>query len=117
VKTALPSPKEAYVEVKTETLPFPLLIAVYRAGVRRGNEEANAFDWGCRPAGKFEDELVDALHDYCNEGIHWEDERYWKYDVAERWVAERLAEFKAEEARAIEARKAAREALVKTRSE
>jgi NADH:ubiquinone oxidoreductase subunit F (NADH-binding) len=45
------------------TLTIDQVIEIFRAGMRRGEEEASAFDWGCSPIGRASDDLVEALMD------------------------------------------------------
>lgn len=77
--------------VKTAALNFPLLFAVYQAGIRRGQAEANAYDWGCRPTGKQEDELVEALYDHLNAGQKWGEPGYLDWQRVEKLVADAQA--------------------------
>jgi hypothetical protein len=74
--------------VKTTKLDFPLLLEVYRAGVRRGTVEATSFDWGSQPTGKWEDELVEALYYRLNDGKRWGEDGYLDYAAVETLVAQ-----------------------------
>ena len=59
---------------------------IYEAGIRRGNDEQLAFDWGSRPCGKAYDELEDTLHDILNEGINWGEEGYKDFTAIKELV-------------------------------
>jgi hypothetical protein len=72
-------------------LDFPLLLEVYRAGVRRGSEEATSFDWGEHPSGKWEDELVEALYYHLNGNTKWGEPGYLDWNAIESIVANAIA--------------------------
>ena len=59
----------------TETYAFTIeqIKAIYAAGIKRGGDEATAFDWGCRASGGQFDELEEALDDIWNDGKPFED--------------------------------------------
>lgn len=59
---------------------------IYEAGIRRGNEEATAHEWGSSPSGTKFGELEDTLHDILNEGVKWGEPGYVDYDVVEKMV-------------------------------
>lgn len=40
---------------------------IYRAGIRRGNQESSSFEWGCIPSGKEFEELSSCLFDLAND--------------------------------------------------
>lgn len=48
-----------------------LIDAVYKAGVKRGEDEATAYNWGGHARGKFYDELDEAIHEWVNDGVAW----------------------------------------------
>ena len=60
-------------DVKIDVCDFPKIInAVFTAGIRRGEEIANAYEWGTRAGGKDVDILVCEVCDILNEGKNWE---------------------------------------------
>jgi hypothetical protein len=73
---------------KTFTFTIEQIKDIYRAGIRRGQEEATAFDWGSTPTGNEFDECVSAIYDIVNEGKDfWADDRI-DYNVVEEWFQE-----------------------------
>ena len=54
---------------------------IYEAGIRRGNDEATAHEWGSRPSGSQFDELEEAMHDILNQGVVWGEPGYVDYDA------------------------------------
>lgn len=60
---------------------------IYEAGIRRGNDEATAHDWGTSPSGSKFDELESAMHDVLNEGVKWGEDGYVDYDAVTKMVA------------------------------
>lgn len=64
---------------------------IYRAGIRRGNDEATSFEWGSTPSGKEFDECIDAIYDIVNEGksIFAESDDFIHYDVIKSWFKEK----------------------------
>jgi len=73
---------------KTFTFTIEQIKDIYRAGIRRGEEEATAFEWGSSPTSKEFDGCVEAVYDIINEGKKWEDIDYFNYSVVERWFQE-----------------------------
>lgn len=61
---------------------------IYEAGIRRGNDEATAHDWGTRPDGNKFDALVEAMSDIVNEGKTFTDDDYTHWDDVEKIVNE-----------------------------
>jgi hypothetical protein len=43
------------------TLTPKQVLAIYKAGIERGADEATAYDWGCHPTGSFLDPLENAM--------------------------------------------------------
>ena len=70
---------------KTFTVTIDQIKEIYHAGIRRGQEEQGASDWGCRPQGSKYFELVYEFHDIVNKDRHWMDDDYVKYEVIEQW--------------------------------
>ena len=58
---------------------------IYRAGIRRGEEEQCAYDWGSSPSGHEFDECVEAVYDIVNVGKNWEDKDFVGYDTIREW--------------------------------
>lgn len=75
---------------------WPLVLAAYDAGVKRGNDEATAFDWGERLHEKYHEELVSAVHDWMNEGRDWRAGDIVSYDAAHAVVAQAIEARRAE---------------------
>ncbi len=75
---------------------MPLLLAVYDAGIKRGNDEASAFEWGSSPSGKYPDELIDVLHTFANEGIDWDKGEIVHWDTVAEHVAHAIEARRAE---------------------
>lgn len=65
----------------THTFTVDQIKEIYNAGVKRGNDEAVAFEWGGAPQGNFFDGFIDAVHEIVNEGIKFDDPRYVDYDT------------------------------------
>lgn len=72
--------------MKLPETTFTLLDAVYRAGIRRGEDEATAFEWGSRASGGQYDNLVEALYDFVNHGVEFGHADYKDWDAIEAWV-------------------------------
>ena len=49
--------------MKNFTLTLQDVIAIYNAGISRGESEACAYEWGCSPSGDRYDNLVEQLCD------------------------------------------------------
>ena len=56
---------------KTFTFTVEQIKAIYRAGIRRGEEVQSAYDWGSTASGWQYDELVSAIDDIVNENKPW----------------------------------------------
>lgn len=69
---------------------WPLLDAVFKAGVKRGQDEATAFDWGASPSGEFYDQLDDALHEFNNEGLAYDDPGYLTFEGVSEFRAQAI---------------------------
>jgi len=65
---------------------FALLDAIYKAGMRRGSDEATAHDWGSRASGSEYDNLIEALHDHINHGLAYDHPDYHDWDAIQAWV-------------------------------
>lgn len=50
---------------------------IYEAGIKRGSDEATAFDWGCNASGNHYDGLIEAVHSILNTDVTWEDRVLW----------------------------------------
>ena len=75
-----------------EALDWKMLKAVYQAGMRRGSDEASAYDWGTSASGGEYDNLVEAIYDTVNEDIPWHNDSHQSYDVITDWVKTQLAQ-------------------------
>jgi hypothetical protein len=62
---------------------------IYSAGIRRGNEEATAFEWGESASGSYYGECVMAVHDIVNESFKWDETGYTNYQTIEKWFKEK----------------------------
>ncbi len=60
---------------------------IYRAGIRQGQDEATAFDWGSSTFGNRFDECVSAIHDIVNEGKTFDSPDYVLYSTVESWFS------------------------------
>ena len=69
----------------TMTFTIDQIKDIYRAGMRRGESEASAYEWGSSATGSTFDECVDAIHNIVNDGVNMFDDRYIEYDVVEAW--------------------------------
>jgi hypothetical protein len=70
-----------------EQLDWKLLKAVYAGGIRRGADEASAYEWGAHPTGKQYDDLAEAIHDHVNDGRKYDDPAYVSWAAVEAAVA------------------------------
>jgi len=59
--------------------------AIFNAGVRRGKDEASAYEWGCPTFGWEFDECCDAMEDIVNKNVHWEDPAHIDYNTIKAW--------------------------------
>jgi hypothetical protein len=73
---------------KTFTFTIEQIKDIYRAGIRRGESQQSAYDWGCRASGDEYDECAEVIQDIINEGIKWGEEGYTDHDVVESWFKE-----------------------------
>lgn len=73
---------------KTFTFTIEQIKDIYRAGIRRGEEEASAYEWGSSASGSDIDNCVEAVCDIINEGIQWSDEKYTDFSTVEKWFKE-----------------------------
>jgi hypothetical protein len=70
---------------KTFTFTVEQIKQIYAAGIRRGNDESLAYEWGQRPdSGEF-DWLHDAIHGIVNDGKQYDNENYADYSKIEEW--------------------------------
>ncbi len=68
------------------TFTIEQIKGIYDAGIRRGMNEASAYEWGSTTVGNTYDEAVDWFHDFVNTGVDWQDEEnYVKYDTVKSW--------------------------------
>lgn len=70
----------------TMTLTMDQIKTIYEAGIRRGNDESSAHEWGSSPSGSKFDELEGALFDIVNHGVSYGDAGYVDYDQVEDMV-------------------------------
>jgi hypothetical protein len=61
------------------------IIDIYRAGIRRGADEASAYECGSYPNGGEYDELVAVMHEISNVGKQWDSPDYISYDIISEW--------------------------------
>lgn len=74
------------VEMKTMTLTMDEIKEIYDAGIRRGQDEASSYDWGCTPTGKRFDELQEALFDIVNKGKQWDAPDRTEWNEIAQWL-------------------------------
>jgi len=68
------------------TLTIEDIKEIYQAGIRRGEEQQSAYDWGSSPMSKKFDDCISALYDIVNKNKNSIDhDDYIKYSVVERW--------------------------------
>lgn len=72
--------------MKTMTLTIDQIKHIFEAGISRGQNEAVAFDWGCRASGKKFDDLVEALIDIVNADKKWGDDGFVEWNEVEQWL-------------------------------
>jgi len=70
---------------KTFTITIEQIKKIYQAGIRRGESEQCAYDWGSSASGSTYDECVEAIHDIVNEGTQWGAPNYTEWGVIEKW--------------------------------
>jgi hypothetical protein len=70
---------------KTFAFTIEQIKEIYRAGIRRGGDEATAYEWGSTPTGQEFDDCVDAIYDIINKGIDWEDPSHTSRRDIESW--------------------------------
>lgn len=63
---------------------WPLLEAVYLGGIQRGNDAATSYEWGSSPTGKLYDNLDEAIYDWANDGLGFDDPRRVSFGEAEQ---------------------------------
>ena len=73
---------------KTFTFTIEQIKDIYRAGIRRGNDEQSVYDWGCSPSSREFYECVCVIQDIVNQGIKFGEENYTKFDIIESWFKE-----------------------------
>ena len=74
---------------KTFTFTIEQIKDIYQAGIRRGENQQCAYDWGSRAGGGEYDECVEAIHDIVNEGKQWGAPDYTEWGVIESWFKEK----------------------------
>ncbi len=67
------------------TLTRAEMVAIYRAGMQRGSDEAVAFDWGSTASGTWDDGLHEEVCDIINAGMPWADEQRVRFDEIREW--------------------------------
>ena len=70
---------------KTFTFTIEQIKEIYQAGIRRGENQQCAYDWGTRAGGGEYDECVEAIHDIVNEGKPRGAPDYTEWDTVEKW--------------------------------
>ena len=73
---------------KTFTFTIEQIKDIYRAGIRRGESEQSAYDWGSRVSGGEYDDCVEAIYDIFNEEFRQGTAGYVSYDEVEAWFKE-----------------------------
>ena len=61
---------------------------IYDAGVKRGEHQSSAYEWGASPSGGYFDECIDELHDIVTECYAKDDESRVDYDTVKEWFKE-----------------------------
>ena len=70
---------------KTFTLTTEQIKDIYSAGMRRGESDQCAHDWGALANGDRFFECIEAIHDIVNEGFKWGDVGYTDFSDVEAW--------------------------------
>lgn len=70
---------------KTFTFTIEQIKTIYQAGIRRGENQQCAYDWGTRAGGGEYDECVEAIHDIVNKDKQWGAPDYTEWGVIEGW--------------------------------
>lgn len=68
------------------TLTIEDIKEIYEAGIRRGEEQQSAYDWGSVPISRKFDECISSLYDIVNKDKNSIDhDDYIEYSEVERW--------------------------------
>lgn len=70
---------------KTFTFTAEQIVKIYEAGIRRGQDEATAYEWGSTASGHQQDEMVEAIQNIVNEGVDWDNPKYVETKVIWSW--------------------------------
>ena len=70
---------------KTFTFTIEQIKEIDCAGIRRGENQQCAYDWGTRASGGEYDECVEAIHDIVNKDFKRGDDNYTSYGEVENW--------------------------------
>ena len=70
---------------KTFTFTIEQIKEIYQAGIKRGENQQCAYDWGTRAGGGEYDKCVEAIHDIVNEGKPQGAPDYTEWAVIEGW--------------------------------
>ena len=71
----------------TKTFEFTIedIKAIFEAGIRRGSEEATAFEWGSSASCKTFDECIYTFYDIINKGKSWDADDIVSFDEIRKW--------------------------------
>ena len=73
---------------RTFTFTIEQIKEIYQAGIKRGQDEACAYEWGTRPRGEEFDECVSVIDDIVNKDIKWSSKDYIEFSTIESWFKE-----------------------------
>jgi hypothetical protein len=73
---------------RTFTLTIEHIKQIFEAGVRRGQEEQSAFEWGSHPTGRKYSECIDALYNIVYEDKEWGEGGWKGFEEVESWFKE-----------------------------
>lgn len=71
----------------TKTFEFVIedIKAIFEAGIRRGQEEATAFEWGSNSSGNKFDGCIDEFYNIINKEKPWDADNIVPYDEIKNW--------------------------------
>lgn len=73
--------------MKTFTFTIEQIKDIYRAGIRQGEDEATAYEWGASSFGNRFYECASEVQDIVNEGKNFDDPGYVSISTVEGWFA------------------------------
>ena len=73
---------------RTFTFTIKQIKEIYQAGIKRGEVEASAYEWGTRPNGEEYDECISVIDDIVNKDIKWSSKDHIEFSTIESWFKE-----------------------------